>query len=227
MTNPFMPQQPAAPVPAPGAPTNPFMPQQPAAPAVQQQYQAPAQNGGSPWPQGAVAAPSAQAATNLVARPGGYSTPPPPSASNGGGPRIADLQSRLLLILPESIQRGIASRFAGRDGQAQTQDKLTATVIVLDGGPLHWTPKVNGVQQAPQATNVPHVIKGLWIQQTKLIEQLEEPLAMRQRGEPGLALGRLWKAGPGANDPYVLAAPTPQDGALYDQYVASVNPFTL
>lgn len=209
MSNPFVPAQQAPVTQSPQG--NPFIQQQ--TPVVQQQqaYQ-PVQ--------------AAPPATGLVARPGGFSTPPPPSAGGSGGPRIADLQGRLLLILPESVQRQIPSKFTN-NGQTVMQDKVTATVIVLDGGPLQWTPKVSGQLQQPRQENVPYVIKGMWIQQSKLIEQLEEALAMRLRGEPGLTLGRLWKAGTATNDAYVLAAPQPQDAATYDQYVAQVNPFTL
>jgi hypothetical protein len=241
MTNPFLPQQPQAPAPAPAAPVpggNPFMQQPAAAPPApvqqpqqqhytqqpQQAYAAPAANGGSPWPAGATAG-----APNLVAQPGQFSTPPPPSASNGGGqPKPADLQGRLLLILPERLERGVPSRFTDRaTGQPQLQDKLTATVIVLDGGPLYWTPTRSGQPQQPRNEQVPYVIKNMWITQSKLIEQLDEPLRQRQAGQAGLALGRLWKAGPGQNDPYLLAPAQPQDVQVYDQYVSRVNPFTL
>lgn len=221
MTNPFLPAAPAAPAPAPAQGGNPFAPQ---APAPQQYTQQPSQQqtfyGAQPQAQ-------APAPTNLVARPGGYSTPPPPTASNGGGqPKFSDLQGRLLLILPERIERGLPSRFMN-NGVPQTQDRLTATVIVLDGGPLQWTPSRNGQPGQPRAEQVPYVIKGMWITQTKLIEQLSEALGVRQAGGPGLALGRIWKAGQQQNDPWLLAPPSPQDGALYDQYVSATNPFAL
>ena len=239
MTNPFLPQQPQQPA-APAG--NPFAPQQPAAPApaapqqytqqpqqypgaapAAQPYGAPASNGGSPWPTGATAG-----APNMAATPGQFSTPPPPTESNGGGmPKVADLQGRLVIILPERLERGIPSRFIDRaTGQPQLQDRMTATVIVLDGGPMHWTPSRNGQPGQPQQAQVPMVIKGMWIQQTKLIEQLTEALTLRQQGNPrGLALGRLWKAGTGQSDPYVLAQPNQQDVQVYDQYVSHTNPF--
>lgn len=225
MTNPFLPQQPAAPAQQPQQAPNPFTQQQaPAAPAPQQytqqpqQYGAPSVQGGTPWPQGATAG-----APGLVARPGQFSTPPPPSASGSSNqPRISDLQGRLLIILPETIQRGLPSKFMGPNGQPQTIDRMTCTVIVLDG-PIVWGQP--GQQQQAQA---PMVIKGLWIQQTKLIEQLNEALTLRQQGDPrGLALGRLWKAGTAANDPYMLAAAQAHEVAVYDQYVAANNPFAV
>lgn len=236
MTNPFLPAQ----QPQPAAPAgNPFMPQQqPAAPAPQHYTQqpqqapnpyaqpAPAANGGSPWPSGAT-----PVAPNMTAAPGQFSTPPPPSESTGGGmPKVADLQGRLVIVLPERLERGIPSRFTDRQtGQPQLQDRMTATVIVLDGGPLHWTPSRNGqAQPARVENNMPMVIKGMWITQSKLIEQLTEALTLRQQGNPrGLALGRLWKAGAGQSDPYVLAAAQPQEVALYDQYVSHQNPFSV
>jgi hypothetical protein len=249
MTNPFMPRDPNAQpqqAPAPQAPQpyappaasqqpqgNPYaQPQQPAPqayapPAAPQQPQyAPTPQG---WPQGA--APAAAGGGGLVARPGGFITPPPPSSGGGARPRLLDLYGRLLLVLPEHIARGVASRFVNNQGQPQVQDKLTATVIVLDGGPLAFGGEPEkgpvGKGQHTQSVDVPYVIKGMWINQSKLIEQLEEALAMRLRGEPGLALGRLWKVGQAQNDPWVLAAPTPEDAAVYDRYVSQVNPFAL
>lgn len=216
--NPYQ-QQPAA----PAVPVNPYTQPQPAQGTNAYHNPMPQQ----PQPQYAPQQQAAPARNGLVARPGQYTTPPPPSEGGGGGlPKVADLQGRLLIILPESIQRQIPSRFMN-NGVPSLQDKLTATVIVLDGGPLSWTPKQGGVMGQPRTEQVPFVIKGLWIVQSKLIEQLEEPLAMRQRGEAGLALGRLWKTGPSNSDPYVLAQPSPQDAAMYDQYVSQVNPFAL
>jgi hypothetical protein len=249
MTNPFMPQpqqappaqpqQPAgnpyAPQPQPQQPQgNPYapQPQQPAqpqyAPPAQPQYtQQPAQHAYAPQPQ---YAPQQQAPAGLIARPGQFNAPPPPSASGASGmPKVSDLQGRLLIVLPETIQRAMPSRFTGPGGAPQTQDRLTATVIVLDGGngPFTWTRAAQGQQPQTQTQGTPFVIKGLWIQQTKLIEQLEEALAMRLRGEPGISLGRLWKTGPSNSDPYVLASPNPQEVAEYDAYVSQVNPFAL
>ena len=233
MTNPFLPAQPAAPAQqqnpyaAPAAPANPYAPAAPAAPgnpyapAAQPQYtqqpvQYPGQNQSAPVPPGG---------NGLVAQPGQFTTPPPPSPSGGNLPKISDLQGRLLIVMPESMQHGVASKFTNRDGSPQFQDRITATVVVLDGGPLQW----GGMQpgSARQQGDVPYVIKGLWIQQSKLIEQLGEPLRMRLDGQPGLALGRLWKTGTAASDPYVLATPSAEDVAQYDRYVTQVNPFAL
>jgi hypothetical protein len=232
MTNPFLPQQPA---PAPAAPQQPNPYAAPPAPqgyGQQPQYtQQPAQNPYAQpqqqqYPAQQQTAPVPPGGNGLVAQPGSFSTPPPPSATGSGNmPKIGDLQGRLLIVLPESLQRGLASKFMGQNGQAQTVDRLTATVVVLDGGPLQWGGTAPG--SARQNADVPYVIKGLWIQQTKLIEQLDEPLRMRLAGQPGLALGRLWKTGTEQNAPYVLAAPSPQDAQQYDAYDSQVNPFAL
>lgn len=219
MTNPFLPAQPQHTAPPTGyAPA--------ANPYAQPQQAAPAHN---PYAQQATQ--QQQAGNGLVARPGQFNTPPPPSASGGGTrPRLLDMYGRLLIILPEAIQRNVPSRFMN-NGQPQTQDKLTATVVVLDGGPLAFGGEPEkgpaGKGQHTQNEQVPYVIKGLWINQSKLIEQLEEPLGMRLRGEAGIALGRLWKVGSAQNDPWVLAAPAPDDVAQYDRYVSQVNPFAL
>lgn len=229
MTNPFMPQ-PTAPAPAPqpnpyaqppaqpqgfpygGAPAalppNPY-----AQPSVQPQYGAPGQDGGFFWPAGATTG-----APGLVAQPGQFNRPLPPAEGGSGGPRIKDLQGRLLLVLPEKTEMKTHEKYG-------TSETVIATVIVLDGGPLYWggaTP-----QQPRQQGDVPYVIKGLWIQQTKIIGQIREALNTRMAGGPGLVLGRLWKAGNEHNAPYILADPTDQDVQYYNAYVSQVNPFTV
>ncbi|HYD28896.1 hypothetical protein [Brevundimonas sp.] len=229
MTNPFLPQQPQQqpaqqpqqqPNPYQQQPAAPAAPANPYAPATPQQYtQQPAQYG----------APAAQqyappAANVPVAQPGQFLAPPPPSASGSGNmPKIGDLQGRLLIVMPESLQRGLPSKFQGQGGGAQFVDRMTCKVIVLDGGPLSWGGTTPGSQR--QTVNTPYVVNGLWIQQVKLIEQLEEALRVRQSGGPGLSLGRLWKTGPSNNDPYVLAAPQPQEVEQYNAYVSQQNPF--
>lgn len=210
--NPFLPQQPAAqPAPAPAAPVNTY-----AQPAPQQYAPAPVQQ----------YAPAAPAANTPVAQPGQFVRPGAPLPPGQGNiPAVADLQARLLIILPERCDRNIPSKFPNDDGTPKLQDKMTATVVVLDGGPLVWGQS----PQNPQGStgNPPYVIKGLWIQQRGLISQLEEALALRLQGGPGIALGRLWKAGTAKSDPYVLADPTEQDVQAYNHYVSQVNPFSL
>lgn len=222
--NPFLPQQPA-PQQAPQAgPVNPYA-QQPQPAAAPNPYAQPQQYAAAPAPQQYVPQQTAPG-NGLVAAPGQFMRPgPPPPPGQGNGPRVADLKARLLLIMPERCDRGIASKFTNDDGTPRTQDKMIATVVVLDGGPIAWGQS----PQNPQGTQaqVPHVIKNLWIQQTGLIAQLEQALALRLQGGPGLALGRLWQAGTAKNDPYVLADPQPQDVAIYDHYVSQVNPFSL
>jgi hypothetical protein len=230
MTNPFMPQQPAAPAnpyaqPSAPAPANPYaQPQQqaPTNPYAQQQAAPPAQY---------TQQPQQMPGNGLVARPGEFLAPPPPSASGSGNlPSIGDLQGKLLIIMPESVKRGVPSRFTN-NGVPQTQDQMTCTIVVLDdgqGGQLTFMPKQNG-QPTGQAQTVqlPYVIKGKWITQRKLVEQLEQALSMRLAGQPGLVFGRLWKTGTSNNDPYVLAQPQPHEVEIYNRYVSQTNPFSL
>lgn len=239
MTNPFLPQQPAPAAPqqpnpyAPQQPQqgNPYAPQQPQgnpyAPQQPQYTQQPAQQPQyAPQQQYAAPAPAAPAGNGLVAQPGQFVRPgPPPPPGQGNMPSVSDLQGRLLIIMPERIERQVPSKFTNNDGTVKLQDKLTATVVVLDGGPLQW----GGTQpNSPrQSANVPYVIKGLWIVQKGLVVQLEEALAMRLAGGPGLGLGRLWKTGNAQNDPYVLAEPQQHEVEMYNQYVSQVNPFAL
>lgn len=223
MTNPFLPQQPAQPNPfGPGVPAaQPQYTQQPVQnPYAQQQVQQPTQQ---PAP---VAAPAASAAVP-VATAGSFMRPsaPPPPRTAGNRPPMSALNGRLLLILPEQLERDTPSNFVDeKTGAPKRQDKLHATVIVLDGGQLQWG---GGPQAAPTVAQVPHVIKDMWITQYGIISQTADALALRLTGGPGLVLGRLWKTGNAQNDPYVIADPNQQDVDTYNAFVQLGNPFAL
>lgn len=211
--------------------TNPFIPAQPQNPYAQPQY-APAPHYAPP-PQSVQPqyAPQTQysgnpAGNGLVAQPGQFvPIGEPPADAAGNIPRLSDLTSRLLLFLPERLESAVPSKFRNDDGSVRTQPRMTATVIVLDGGPVIWggqTPEKPRMQE-----QVPYVIKGMWINQTKIISQLDAALQLRLSGGPGLAIGRLWKTGTEQNSPYVLQEPSAQDVQIYNQYVSAVNPFAL
>lgn len=214
MTNPFLPAAPAQQYVPPQ--TQQVYAQQATAPAFapQQQYSAPA--------------PGA-----MVAQAGQFAAPPPPVLSDGENidrPPVKALVRRLLIIVPKRIERGlISSRLKDDAGNPKVQDRLTADVIVLDGGPLFWGGNTPGAKQFNE--QVPYVIKGMWLSQRSLIQQSEAADAARERGDSAnaLVLGRLWQAGNEQNSPYVLAPPDPnsQDLALFDAFVRHTNPYAV
>jgi hypothetical protein len=233
MTNPFappattppaqpyaQPQQPAA----PAQPGNPFGPaaQPQAAPVAQpmqqqapQSYGPPGQQGSSQWPQGAAPAPLGQ-----------FGRPQAPTIGGGQGADLVAMYGRLVLVLPQKLEHGLPSKFTDpATGQPRTQDRMTATFIVLDGanpiafgGNPYSMPPVAHTKSEP----LPHVSKALWISQSKLIEQCQEHLPAPGQTQGGMVLGRLVRAGNEANSAWILQDATPQDEEIANYYLAGV-----
>jgi hypothetical protein len=228
MTNPFappgQPQQPAA---QPGNPFGP--PAQPAAqpqqyaPPVQQTapvpapqaYGVPGQQGSSQWPAGSTPAPL-----------GSFTRPQAATIGGGQGADLVAMYGRLVLVLPQKIEHGLTSKFPDpATGLPRTQDRMTATFIVLDGpnpiafggNPYAMPPVAHTKSEA-----LPHVSKALWISQSKLIEQCADALAKVQRGESGMVLGRLKRAGTEANSAWVLEDATAEDEGIANYYLQAV-----
>ena len=229
---------PAAPQQAPpaqGAP-NPFAQQQ-AAP--QRQYAPPAAPQG---PYGQTAAPQQQYAPAPQQGPapalGTATAPPPPVAGGGKGAKLPDMYGRLVLVFPLQLQRvpknakyiTDADRAAGN----LDQDRMTATVIVLDDGqggmqPIAWggNPHALGGSPHTELSPLPYVRKGMWLNQSQVIGQLSPYLPGRERGgpngAPGAAVGRLVKTGPEQNAPWYLTTPTEAELSLANTYLNLVG----
>lgn len=206
--NPFLPAQPQP----MAAPQNPY--QQPVAQPMQPQYAPQTQYSGQP------------SGSGLVAQPGQFvPIGAPPADASGNMPKLSDLTGRLILFLPERLERGVPSQFKNDDGSPRSQDRLTATLVVLDGGPVVWGGQTPAKPR--QQEQIPYVAKAFWISQSKIISQLDAALQLRLSGGAGLAIGRLWKTGTEQNSPYVLQEPNAQDVQIYNQYVSHTNPFAL
>jgi hypothetical protein len=231
MTNPFGPAaQPQA------APANPFGPA--AAPAPQaappafappaqvapEAYGTPGQPGSSQWPAGAQPA----AAPTLASS---FSKPAPVTSGGGQGADLKAMYGRLVLVIPIKIERGIPSNFKSATGEAQLQDRMTATFIVLDGGsPIAFGGDMYAMPQKPhdKSEPLPHVSKGLWVSQSKLIEACEPALRVAATSGPGstseaLVLGRLLKNGTDKNSAWILGEYTPQDQQIAEYYLSGVK----
>jgi hypothetical protein len=221
--NPFAQQQAAPQAYAPPAPQQ-YAPQQQAAPAPS--YAPPAQQYSAPAPQGVPAL-------------GTASAPPPPVSAGGKGAKIADMYGRLVIIFPLAFQRvpknatfvTDADRAAGN----LEQDRMTATVVVLDGGsvgnmqPIGWGGKPHGLPPTPHTefSPLPYVRKGMWINQSQVIGQCLAYLPGRERGgpngAPGAVVGRLVKTGPQQNDAWYVTTPTDEELNLANQYLQLVS----
>lgn len=209
MTNPFA-TIPTAPAPAaPAAQPNPFAaapaPAAPAAPAAQ------------PAPVAASPAPGAFDGGDP------FSAPAPQAAR---GPRVRDLYGRLLLIVPIKLEENIPNRIE----PGKFQDRMTADVITLDGGPISFGGAPEATPPVPhdKTATVPHKTARQYVSNSGLISQCREALAKRLRGEPGMVLGRLGvgaKPANGGNAPYLLSPPTEADKQIARAYLAQVDPF--
>lgn len=260
--NPFAQQQaaPAAPAAAPQQAQNPYAQQQ-AAPAAPQAYappqQAPQQYAppaapqnftnnpyatapGAPTVYGGAPqqyAPPAQQAGPPVAL-GQATAPPPPVAGGGKGAKLPDMYGRLVIIFPHALQRVPKNASfitdADRASGNLEVDRMTATVVVLDGGatnnmtPIAFggNPHALGGRPHDQSAPLPYVRKGMWLNQSQLIGQTSDYLPGRARGgpngSPGAAVGRLVKTGPEQNAPWFLTTPTDAELKLANDYLGLV-----
>jgi hypothetical protein len=216
-----------------GAPAAPQQ-QAPAAPqayAPQQQYapQAPAQQAYAP------AAAQQQTAAPALGPVGGAAAP---LVGEGRGPKLPDMYGRLLLVMPQRLENvprrpehiTAEQRAAGN----VNQDKMTATIVILDAGrvgdysPIWFggNPHALGGTPHTESAALPYVRKGMWLNQSRLISQARDYLPggahAGPNGAPGMVCGRLVKTGPGANDPWYLTTPTDEEVALANAYVGLV-----
>ena len=245
--NPYAPQQqapqayaPPAAVPQQGAP-NPYAQQQ-AAPAYAPH---PAPQG--PYGQTPQAyAPPAQQAPPQQSYPhaappalGTASAPPPPIAGGGKGAKLADMYGRLVIVFPLALQRVPRNPKFVTDAQRAAgdleQDRMTATVVVLDGGsvdnmtPLAWggNPYALGGSPHTESSPLPYIRQGMWLNQSQVIGQCSPYLPGRERGgpngAPGAVVGRIVKSGPGQNDPWFITTPTEAEIGLANNYLGLVS----
>lgn len=223
--NPFPPQAPApaqpSPFPAPGQQV-----------AGQATYGVPQQVPAQQWQQPPAAAPAAPPAFDMN-RFGAAGAPP---ATGGKGPDLAAMYSRLVIMFPlreETVPRN--PQFVTAEQRAAgnvNQQRLTATLVVLDSGPgtqpggsIAWggNPQVLGGQPHPNNDPLPYVRKSMWINQTKIIEQARPFMPATPGGAPGMLVGRPVKTGPEHNAPWYLTTATDQEMELARTYITLVT----
>jgi hypothetical protein len=170
---------------------------------------------------------------------GTASAPPPPVSGGGKGAKLADMYGRLVVIFPMMLQRVPKNAKFVTDADRQSgnleQDRMTATVVVLDGGrvgdmtAIGWGGNPHGLPPTPHTdySPLPYVRKGMWLNQSQLIGQCSPYLPGRERGgpngAPGAVVGRLVKTGPQQNDPWFITTPTDDELNLANQYLQLVS----
>lgn len=246
------PVQAYAPPAAAPSPFGPAVPQQqasPPAPAAQPQYGAPQQQV-QQWagtPQYAPQAPAQQAppAQQWQAPAAPAAGPPPsfgpatsapaPVVGGGAGPDLPAMYSRLVIMFPLAIERVPRNpKYITPEQRAKgnvEEDRMTATVIVLDNGPgtppgqgvLSWGGNPHAMGGSPHTNHdpLPYVRKGMWISQTRLVSQGRGLIPAG--GSPATPMvGRLARTGPENNAPWYLVGATPAELAIADQYLQAV-----
>jgi hypothetical protein len=150
-----------------------------------------------------------------------------PAPQQAKGPRMRDLYGRLLLLIPHKLEEGLPNRL-GKPGD--TQDRMTADVIVLDGGPIAYGGAPEKIPAIPhdKTATVPYKRDRMFLSQAGVISQCRNALAKKvATGQPGMVLGRLsvGEAKGDNNPPYLLTPPTEADKQVARQYLANVDPF--
>lgn len=170
------------------------------------------------------ASPAPPAAPMPPVQPGGDDPFAGPAPQQARGPRVRDLYGRLLLLVPHKLET-VPNRL--RPGEMQ--DRMTADVIVLDGGPIPFGGRPEATPPVPhnQTAQLPHKNARMYLSQAGLISQCRDALAKRLMGQPGMVLGRLavGEAKGDQNAPYLLTPPTEADKNAARQYLAAVDPF--
>lgn len=246
--NPFAAAAQPAPAQAPqpmAQPASPFgapAPQTAAAPAYAPPVAAQQQPQAQQWAAGSATYPAAQPAyaTQPAAAPPaldpnslrGAGAPPP---SGGKGAQLADMYGRLCVVFPLQIdtvpRRPEHITEQDRASGNTTQQRLTATVVVLDmgpgtpaGGTIAWGGAPHKLPPTPHTNNdpLPYVRKGMWINQSKIVTQAGPFLPAVPAQAPGMMVGRPVKVGPEANAAWYLTTPSDAEITLAQQYVAAV-----
>lgn len=176
---------------------------------------------GQPYPQPAPSYPPQSAPPAQQVAPGyggpnpqggGQFANPAPPQSNIVRPRMTDFghDGRLVIITPKDIARGVPNNL-GKPGE--TQDRMTADVVILDGHPFPFGGAPEKGRQHTTQASIPYEIPSMWISNVGLISQCE-----RRIGE--MVLGRLRSiALPNGNSAYRIDDPTDADRATAAQYV--------
>lgn len=197
-------------------PTMPTPPAPPVSyPPAQPQYAPPAP-GYAPMPTTQYAPPPAPAApayappaapAPAVNAPAGFSAPVNTAVAR---PRIMDMAGRLVLIRPTKIERNVPNTIE----PGKFQDRITADVIVLDGGPLDFGGKPEKGIAHTIRVDAPYVVQSMWITQQVIVLQLEREIN-------GAVLGRIGRGqATGNRQPaWRLLDPSDADRAVATAYI--------
>lgn len=110
-----------------------------------------------------------------------------PAPIGGVRPAIRDLEGRIVIITPTFIAT-VPNQLSREPGA--TQERVTADIMVVDGGPLDFGGNPTGAGNKPPTphtlrVSVPWKATGVYISQTNMVD------ALRARVGKGVVLGRI------------------------------------
>jgi hypothetical protein len=168
--------------------------------------------------------------------PNALGATPAPVVGEGKGPKLNDMYGRLVLVFPQAIatvpRRPEHITQEQRAAGNVNQERLTATVVVLDsgkgtppGGVIQWGGAPYALPATPHTNTdpLPYVRRGMWLNQSRLLSQLI-PFLPSAPGQPsGMVAGRLVKTGPESNAPWYLESATEDELNLARTYLGLVG----
>lgn len=151
-------------------------------------------------------------------------------AKGGDRPKVRDMFGRLLLVSPTAITLEPVPVQYQKNGKTHA-DRLTADIVVLDGGPLEFGGDLSETPPIPHSASVevPYKIEGLFISNVGLVSQCRDANRNRELKNGGhtMVLGRLGKGEKkeGQKAPWIIQPATDADKELARAYINSQNPF--
>lgn len=142
----------------------------------------------------------------------GFATPDPVGATR---PSVRDFVGRVIVVRPTKVEREVPNR----SDPSKKQDRVTADVLVLDGGPLEFGGNVARGKPLTMTVQTPYLVKGMYISNTNMVQAVEAQVGR------GVVLGRVSMGAasdPTYNPPFNLDEVKPED----PKYAAAVQIYT-
>lgn len=141
----------------------------------------------------------------------GFATPDAVGATR---PAVRDFADRVVVIRPTRFEKDVPGVEAGK-----LQDRITADVLVLDGGPMEFGGNVRRGKPQTMVVETPFLVKSMYISNTNMVQAVQAQVGK------GVVLGRVVEgkaSNPAHNNPFNLNE-VPQDDP---KYAAAVQVYT-
>lgn len=142
-----------------------------------------------------------------------------PAAVGATRPAVRDFVGRVVVIRPTRLERDIPNK----SEPDKKQDRITADVLVLNGGPMEFGGNVARGNPLTMRVDTPFLVKNMYISNKNIVDAVEGQVGR------GVVLGRVAKGkatSPTHNDPFNLdkvELSDPMYGAAITIYTQVVN----